>query len=388
MDVRSDGRRDGSPAGSGSLMLRAVVVVTLALVLTLSILVRPLPEAPLPEPSHTAETLHQGQVASTAAPLGSTSTPQSSVGTSHIEPTLEATATRVPTKAVTPTRPSTPSTPTPIPTTAEVMSPTTTVVATAVATPTTAVVGRTATPGSSTGTLAGRVEQGTYLSQVTGRAEGYRIYLPPSYDGEDRRYPVLYLLHGWPYDESHWDDLGVDEAADARIGEGAVHPFIIVLPGADAEGLYVTTSGGAQSFEEQLVNELMPHVDERFRTLQTREARAIGGISRGGVWALEIGFRHADAFGIVGAHSPALSANRAPPVYDPFALLREPGVERLRIYLSAGEADWARQETVELHQALARQGIQSELAIHPGAHQDEQWQRQLGEYLAFYTSGW
>jgi enterochelin esterase-like enzyme len=236
--------------------------------------------------------------------------------------------------------------------------------------------------------LAGRVEQGAYASQVTGREESYRVYLPPGYDGDDRRYPVLYLLHGWPYDESHWDALGVDEAADRRIVDGTLPPFMIVLPGADAEGLYITTSGGAGSFEEQLVNELMPHVDATFRSVQTREARAIGGISRGGVWALEIAFRHPDAFGIVGAHSPALSANRAPSAYDPFTLMREPGVGGLRIYLSAGDTDWAQPATVELHQALDQQGIAHQLAIHSGAHRDQLWARNLDEYLSFYAAGW
>lgn len=232
----------------------------------------------------------------------------------------------------------------------------------------------------------GRVEQGAYWSRVTGREESYRVYLPPGYDQYDRRYPVLYLLHGWPYDESHWDILGVDEAADAGILDGTYRPFIIVLPGA--ADLYVTTSGGSQSFEEQLVNELMPHIDSTFRSVQTREARAIGGISRGGVWALEIAFRHTDAFGAVGAHSPALSANRAPPVYDPFTLLAEPGVGGLRIYLTAGDADWARRETVELHEALSQAGIVSELAIHDGVHRDQLWREHIDEYLAFYTARW
>jgi enterochelin esterase-like enzyme len=236
--------------------------------------------------------------------------------------------------------------------------------------------------------LAGRVEKGVYFSQVTGGEASYRVYLPPGYEQGDRRYPVLYLLHGWPYDESHWDILGIDETADARIVAGELQPFIIVLPGADADGLYVTTSGGAGSFEEQLVNELMPHVDATFRSVQTREARAIGGISRVGVWALEIAFSHPDAFGIVGAHSPALSANRAPSAFDPFTLLKEPRVAGLRIYLSAGDADWARQATVELHQALDAQGIAHQLAIHPGAHQAPLWSQHLGEYLTFYAAGW
>jgi len=236
--------------------------------------------------------------------------------------------------------------------------------------------------------LVGRVEEGSFFSQLTGRQEPYRIYLPPGYDEQDRRYPTLYLLHGWPYDETHWDLLGVDEVADGRIVEGALSPFLIVMPGGDEGGLYVSTSGGPGSYEEQLVNELLPHIDASFRSVQTRDARAIGGISRGGVWSLEIAFRHPDAFGRVGAHSPALSANRAPWTYDPFNLLTEPGVAGLGIYLSAGEGDWARQETAELHEALQNAGIASQFVLHSGTHVDALWGAHLDEYLAFYAAGW
>ncbi len=236
--------------------------------------------------------------------------------------------------------------------------------------------------------LAGRVELGTFHSAITGRAESYRAYLPPGYDETDRRYPTLYLLHGYPYDENHWADLGVERGADAAISEGRLPPFIIVLPGANSNGLYVTTSGGPNSFESQVVNELVPHIDVTYRTMQTPDARAIGGISRGGVWSLQIAFTHPGAFGIVGAHSPALAVNRAPPAHDPFVLVGEPGVEGLRIYLSTGDGDWARTATWEIHQALNERGIESRYALHTGTHVDSLWAQHIAEYLAFYTAGW
>lgn len=392
MNIRDEGKGDGAQPGAVRLISRALVVITLALLFALAVLVQP-----LPDPVGPASTGIQPATATSTPGIASLSEQGSqgeeaeaaSVTSSAALPMVEATLTREPTPTVMPTATAkATATGTATPDATPSPSPTATLGPLATVTPTTAVVEQTATPELSPVVLAGRVEEGSYFSQVTGQAESYRIYLPPGYDEGDRRYPVLYLLHGWPYDEAHWDDLGVDEAADARIVEGVFGPFIIVLPGADAAGLYVTTSGGAQSFEEQLVNELMPHIDANYRSLQTREGRAIGGISRGGVWALEIAFRHSDAFGIVGAHSPALSANRAPPAYDPFVLLREPGVEGLRIYLSTGDADWTRQETVQLHDALQAEGIVSQLAIHPGAHEDGHWQRHLGEYLAFYTAGW
>ena len=307
--------------------MRGLIVLALAAVVTLGVLVHPLSEPPLPTPTLTL--------------------------------TLTPTFTPTPTLTLTPTLTPTP-TPTPTPTS-------------------------TPTPACAVGT--GRMEQHTYLSQTTGDEQSYRIYLPPCYDQTDRRYPVLYLLHGWPYDEAHWDSLGADEAADAGIGAGTLLPFIIVLPGA-TEGLYVNTCGGERSFEGQVVNDLMSHVDSTYRTWAEREGRAIGGVSRGGVWALEIGFRHSELFAAVGAHSPALSVNMAPPAYDPFYLLGEPGVAALRIYLDAGDADWAQKSTQALHEALEAQGIAHEYVVHAGSHENGLWAANVAQYLAFYTAGW
>lgn len=236
--------------------------------------------------------------------------------------------------------------------------------------------------------LAGRMETNSYLSQVTGREEFYRIYLPPGYDQTDRRYPVLYLFHGWPYDESHWDNLGIDETADTGIQAGTYPPFIIVLPRADPDGVFVTTAGGDNSFEGQVLRDLIPNVEATYRVATERAGRAIGGISRGGVWALEIGLRHPDLFAAVGGHSPALEYNRAPAAYDPFHLLDQPGVAGLRIYLDAGDSDWAFPATQALHEALDARAIPNQFAIHTGSHSDALWGANLAEYLAFYTAEW
>ena len=233
----------------------------------------------------------------------------------------------------------------------------------------------------------GRIEQVDYTN-YTGEEKRMHVYLPPDYEeNANTRYPVLYLLHGWPYDDAHWDVLGADEAADVGIQAGILSPFIIVMPKGN-EVMYIRTSGGDRSFEGQVVNDLIPHVEGTYRTWAEREGRVIGGISRGGVWALEIAFSYPDLFAAVGAHSPAISVNMAPSVYDPFYLLENSGVAALRIYLDAGDADWAREGTEELHQALDVQGIAHEFEVHSGGHSVWLWSAHVAEYLAFYTSGW
>jgi enterochelin esterase-like enzyme len=362
---------------------RGLVVTGLTTLIALWVLVQPLSE-PMP-PAPTLTTVKQPAPSNSggvAAVTQHTATPVlTDTSVFVVLPTVTPLFSPTPTNTPIPTN-----TPTPLPTPTATATNTPAPTATATPIPPSAQESVAAEPASVP--LAGRVEQHTYFCQVTGDERPYRIYLPPSYDQTDQRYPVLYMLHGWPYDEAHWDNLGLDEAADAGIVNGTFPPFIIVLPGAGPNGLYVTTSGGDYSFEGQMVNDLIPHIDATYRTIAERRGRAIGGISRGGVWALEIGFRRADLFSAVGGYSPALSANLAPPVYDPFNLMTEPGVAELRIYLSAGDTDWARKSTRALHEALNEQGLANQFVVHPGGHRDALWAENVVEYLAFYAAGW
>ncbi|MBN1180121.1 MAG: hypothetical protein JXD18_12990, partial [Anaerolineae bacterium] len=140
--------------------------------------------------------------------------------------------------------------------------------------------------------------------------------------------------------------------------------------------------------EGLIVNELLPHIKATYRTWADRLGWAIGGISRGGVWSLEIGFRHPDLFATVGAHSPALSVNYPHPLFDPFNLAAEPGVRTQRIYLDAGNADWARVGAERLHLTLQELGVPHEYTIGEGDHVDAYWAQMLPAYLAFYAAAW
>lgn len=354
-------------------LLRGLAVVGLIALFALQVLVRPLREGSFPTPVVTSEP-EEASAGDTARAFA---------GRVQYDSTPTYVVITATSATITP-----PFTPRPTPTLASIAS--STPVSTSGPTPTAPPVSTpTATPTPfriADSDLAGRFERGSYVSQVTGGRESYRIYLPPGYGRTDQRYPVLYLLHGWPHEEADWNGLGVHEAADSGMVSGVLPPFIIVMPEADE--LYVDSSGGGQSFEGQVVDDLLPHVDQTYRTWRERQGRAIGGISRGGVWALEIAFRHADLFSAIGAHSPALSANRAPPAYDPFVLMRRPGVAALRIYLSAGDQDWTWESTRALHTALDEEGIANQFVVHSGGHRDELWEVNLAGYLAFYTVGW
>ena len=137
-----------------------------------------------------------------------------------------------------------------------------------------------------------------------------------------------------------------------------------------------------------MMEALIPEVEARYPAMPARWARAIGGISRGGVWALEIALRHPEAFASVGGHSPALSVNKAPLAYDPLILAQEADLLGLRIYLDAGNADWALEGARQLAEILKARRVPVRFEIRPGGHDDALWAGALEAYLDFYTEPW
>jgi enterochelin esterase-like enzyme len=196
------------------------------------------------------------------------------------------------------------------------------------------------------------------------------------------------MIHGYPFDDGHWDDIGIDEAADAGIAAGTLPHFIIAMPAADNEGSFTYTSGGEGSFEAVMLGEFMPFIETTYRTVGDPEGRAIGGMSRGGVWSLEIAFRNPDRFTAVGGHSAALNVNLAPPIYDPLYLAADPTISSLRIYLDVGDADWALPAMDDLHAALMAADVPHEYKVNEGYHVDGYWSAHVSEYLVFYAAGW
>lgn len=234
-----------------------------------------------------------------------------------------------------------------------------------------------------------RLVRSKWPSTVYGQPREYAVYLPPCYaDNPDQRYPVIYLFHGWPMDENHWLDLGIVRAADELINSGELPPFIIALPRGDKEGVYNRTSGGDKSWEGAMINEFIPYIDKTYRTRAQRDYRAIGGISRGAVWSLEIGLRHPDVFASVGGHSPALSVNRATADYDPLDIANDAPIETLRIFLDAGDKDWTRDSARELSKLLEARHVPHTYTIGKGDHTDAYWTTQVPAYLKFYAAPW
>jgi len=139
-----------------------------------------------------------------------------------------------------------------------------------------------------------------------GRKMKYNIILPEKYEASDACHPVLYLLHGYSANYTHWARMGVPEYARR-------HDLIVVMPDAGNSWYanWAETEGDAgNAWEDYMVKDLIGHVDATWRTVAAREGRAINGLSMGGYGALMLGLKHPDLFCSIGSHSGAVAFAR------------------------------------------------------------------------------
>lgn len=223
---------------------------------------------------------------------------------------------------------------------------------------------------------AGQVVQSELTDPALPRSLPYRVYLPPCGAGRRGLLPALFLLHGLARTDSEWDELGADELAQAWITSGEVPPFLIVMPW-ERLGL---------DFESVIVEHLIPHVEQVYGASPDRSLRAIGGISRGGGWALRIGLKHSELFGAIGLHSPAVLV---PDLFDLPSWIQPIAPSGLpSIWIDMGERDPQRFELVELTDLLDEQAVPYSLTRYPGEHTESYWAAHLESYLEWYVSGW
>ena len=236
--------------------------------------------------------------------------------------------------------------------------------------------------------LAGRLEITSYHSRLLDEELPLLVYLPPGFGQAAQQLPVLYLLHGRGYDEWQWVDLGATRLATQAIRGGLWPGFAIVMP-FQPEPLFSSSDGGERSYEAEFLEGLMPAVESRFNLVEHGSGRAIAGISRGGVWALEIAFRHPQEFSGVAALSPTLNLNFARPPYDPLWIVQQAGPLPGQIFLAAGDREQSiRASAEQLSQALEQRGVQYEFSVKPGTHAQELWTALLEPVLGFLVSGW
>jgi S-formylglutathione hydrolase FrmB len=166
----------------------------------------------------------------------------------------------------------------------------------------------TLTPGCCSNVLAaapGTVQCDSVPSKVLDRPVDYCIDLPADYTTSGKRYPVLYFLHGLFGNDHRWIDRGGKEIFDRLTADGTIGQFIVVLPNG-GETFYINSEDGQDRYEDFFIQELVPFIDHHYRTIATKDARGISGLSMGGYGALHLAMRHSNLFGSVAATSAVL----------------------------------------------------------------------------------
>ncbi|MEK6283396.1 MAG: alpha/beta hydrolase family protein [Acidobacteriota bacterium] len=253
-----------------------------------------------------------------------------------------------------------------------------------------------------------RVKTIQFESKLVGKTLPYNVLLPVDYDqpsAKAKRYPVVYLLHGLTGHYTNWFER--TKLADY----GAVYSMIIVTPEGN-DGWYTdSASVPADKYETYVIEELLPDVQQRYRTVDTREGRAIAGLSMGGYGALKFGVKYPQTFAFAGSMSGALDATSLKeadlrgfqfiwrtllPVFgsednpgraanDLVKLYRELPVEKIAalpsVYFDCGTEDPLLQSNRSFAEILLQRKIPHEYRQLPGTHNWAYWDSQVKEVL-------
>lgn len=238
----------------------------------------------------------------------------------------------------------------------------------------------------------GEIRTLLYKSRSNGVTRELTVYLPPGYDeARTRRYPVLYLLHGFANDHHSWHRYGrANDILDNLLAQRAIDPFIVVMPlgyggahvNGDGTGIAPaaagTLGGDAGLYERDLLEDVIPMIDRKYRTIADRRNRAIVGFSMGGGQAGRFGLRHLETFSRVGIMSAGMGGG---PETEPLATLRADPAKSNKLidllWIACGREDTAVKGARLLHQALDQSGIEHTYLETEGAHHWRVWRRYL-----------
>ena len=236
------------------------------------------------------------------------------------------------------------------------------------------------------------------MSAKMGRNIKNVVVVPEQYlmGDQDRRYPVLYLLHGADGCYSDW-------SKKANLEELATkHGIIIVCPDGQDSWYFDSPIDPKMQFETYVSKELVAYVDEHYRTIANSLMRAVTGLSMGGHGGLWLGFRHPDVFHSCGSMSGGVDITKFPNRWKLDRRLGKYETNKKRwadhavinlvptlkpgqnIIIDDGYSDFFYQVNLNLHQALLTQKIPHDFIIRPGKHSWNYWVNSLDYQMLFF----
>ncbi len=237
----------------------------------------------------------------------------------------------------------------------------------------------------------GLIHHHFYRSQIVGDQRDFYVYTPPDYDARStKKYPVLYLLHGFSDGAEGWTEVGhANIILDSLIASGKVKPMLIVMPlGYGTPEILKTGFGSLEhenlrqpnydKFTKALLSEIIPQVEKTYNVEKDRESRAIAGLSMGGTESLLTGLNHLDQFAWIGA----FSSGGLPPDFDAhFPGLDARANHKIRLlWVACGTDDGLIKINRRFRDWLKTKDIKHVDIETPGAHTWMVWRRNLIEF--------
>ena len=236
----------------------------------------------------------------------------------------------------------------------------------------------------------GQVRECRYFSGIENSERRCFVYTPAEYEtNTDRRYPVLYLQHGMGEDERGWHQQGrMADILDNQIAGGKCVPMIVVMDYGNCGYIFGARPGETReefgaSFTPIMLNELIPYIDNNFRTLTDRDNRAMAGLSWGGHETLQTTLRNLDKFSHIGSFSGALFflADGIGNAYD--GVFADPDSFNRQVhtfFFGMGTEEGFGSDRIS--KALTDAGINNTYYASPGTHHEWlTWRRCLKEFL-------
>lgn len=233
--------------------------------------------------------------------------------------------------------------------------------------------------------LHGKIDSITYNSKTVGTNRKALIYTPPGFS-KDKKYPVLYLLHGIGGDEKEWLNGGQPQVIfDNLYAENKLEPMIVVLPNGRAMKDDRVTGNifdrekveAFATFEKDLLNDLIPYIEKNYPVINDSEHRAIAGLSMGGGQSLNFGLGNLDKFAWVGGFSSA------PNTKKPEELVPDPAKTKQQLkllWISCGDKDGLISFSKRTHDYLKTNNVPHIYYVDHGYHDFQVWKNSLYMY--------
>jgi S-formylglutathione hydrolase FrmB len=256
-------------------------------------------------------------------------------------------------------------------------------------------------------------------STILGKEVEYSLYLPPDYDQSNRKYPILYLLHGYSDDETGWTQFGeVKAIADKQLRKQEMTAMVIAMPDAGVSW-YINSADGKVKWEDFFIKEFIPHIESTYRCRTEKRYRAISGLSMGGHGTLIMAIKHPELFSAAAPLSAGIITKEAiinmpeenwnrtfGPSYGNnkgegrindhlnhnwiLQLVQDASTEdltKVKYYIDCGDKDFLIKGNMELHSLLIDKKVPHEFRVREGVHNWDYWRSALPEVFKFVSAG-